>query len=54
MLEQMGHTYVPVNPVWDRVVDNLSVVPVVAAGLGPVAVLGAARQAVLRHQALSG
>ncbi len=43
MLEQMGHTYVPVNPGWDHVVDNLSVVPVVAAGLGPVAGLGAAR-----------
>ena len=43
MLEQMGRTYVPVNPGWDYVVDNLSVVPVVAAGLGPVAGLGAAR-----------
>jgi acetyl-CoA carboxylase carboxyltransferase component len=42
-LEQSGHTYVPVNPGWDHVVDNLSVVPVVAAGLGPVAGLGAAR-----------
>jgi len=29
MLEQMGHTYVPVNPGWDYVVDNLSTVPVV-------------------------
>ena len=43
MLEQMGRTYVPVNPGWDYVVDNLSVVPVIAAGLGPVAGLGAAR-----------
>ena len=42
-LDQHGHTYVPVNPGWDYVVDNLSVVPVVAAGLGPVAGLGAAR-----------
>ncbi len=42
-LELTGHTYVPVNPGWDYVVDNLSVVPVVAAGLGPVAGLGAAR-----------
>src|SRR5450755_819060 len=42
-LEQTGHTYVPVNPGWDYVVDNLSAVPVVAAGLGPVAGLGAAR-----------
>jgi acetyl-CoA carboxylase carboxyltransferase component len=43
MLEQMGATYVPVNPGWDYVVDNMSTVPVVAAGLGPVAGLGAAR-----------
>jgi acetyl-CoA carboxylase carboxyltransferase component len=42
-LEQHGYTYVPVNPGWDRVVDNLSVVPVIAAGLGPVAGLGASR-----------
>src|SRR5215813_1254621 len=42
-LEQHGYTYVPVNPGWNYVVDNLSVVPVVAAGLGPVAGLGAAR-----------
>ncbi len=42
-LEQTGHTYVPVNPGWEYVVDNLSVVPVIAAGLGPVAGLGAAR-----------
>lgn len=44
-LERDGHTYVPVNPGWDLVVDNLSVVPVVAACLGPVAGLGAARVA---------
>jgi acetyl-CoA carboxylase carboxyltransferase component len=43
MLEQLGATYVPVNPGWDYVVDNLSAVPVIAAGLGPVAGLGAAR-----------
>jgi acetyl-CoA carboxylase carboxyltransferase component len=48
MLEQFGHTYVPVNPGWDVVVDNLSTVPVVAACLGPVAGLGAAR-AVMAH-----
>jgi acetyl-CoA carboxylase carboxyltransferase component len=42
-LEMTGHTYVPANPGWDYVVDNLSTVPVVAAGLGPVAGLGAAR-----------
>ncbi len=42
-LEDIGHTYIPENPAWDDVVDNLSRVPVVAAGLGPVAGLGAAR-----------
>lgn len=47
-LESMGWTYVPHNPGWDLVVDNLRVVPVVAACLGPVAGLGAAR-AVTSH-----
>ena len=42
-LETAGHTYVPANPAWDLVVDNLSKVPVAAACLGPVAGLGAAR-----------
>src|SRR5581483_4622736 len=44
-LDEIGATYVPVNPGWDVIVDNLSVVPVVAAGLGPVAGLGAGRLA---------
>jgi len=44
-LEQDGYTYVPANPGWDLVVDNLSLVPVVAACLGSVAGLGAARLA---------
>lgn len=48
MLEDSGFTYVPVNPAWDLVVDNLSVVPVIAVGAGPVAGLGAAR-AVMSH-----
>ncbi|MQA08168.1 MAG: methylmalonyl-CoA carboxyltransferase [Pseudonocardiaceae bacterium] len=48
MLEQHGFTYVPANPAWDLVVDNLSTVPVVSACLGPVAGLGAAR-AVMSH-----
>ncbi len=38
-----ARTYVPVNPGWETVVDNLAQVPVVALGLGPVAGLGAAR-----------
>ena len=45
LLEEHGYTYIPANPGWDLVVDNMSVVPVVAAGLGSVAGLGAARLA---------
>ena len=45
MLEQHGYTYVPANPGWDYVVDNLSLIPVAAACLGSVAGLGAARLA---------
>src|SRR5688500_942796 len=44
-LETMGFTYVPFVPGWELVVENLSLVPVVAAALGPVAGLGAARVA---------
>lgn len=47
-LEEMGWTYVPHNPGWDVIVDNLGVVPVATACLGPVAGLGAAR-AVTSH-----
>ncbi|WP_334189241.1 acyl-CoA carboxylase subunit beta [Noviherbaspirillum sp.] len=43
ILERSGATYVPANPAWNYVVDNLSVVPVVAACMGSVAGLGAAR-----------
>jgi acetyl-CoA carboxylase carboxyltransferase component len=42
-LETMGFTYVPPLPGFSLVVDNLSMVPVVAAALGPTAGLGAAR-----------
>ncbi|GAA2074728.1 hypothetical protein GCM10009821_12030 [Aeromicrobium halocynthiae] len=48
MVEQAGYTYVPANPGWDVIVDNLSQVPVVSACMGPVAGLGAAR-AVMSH-----
>jgi acetyl-CoA carboxylase carboxyltransferase component len=41
--ETTGRTYVPANPGWDLVVENLGRVPVAAACLGPVAGLGAAR-----------
>jgi acetyl-CoA carboxylase carboxyltransferase component len=42
-LETMGRAYVPANPGWEWVVDNLANVPVVALALGSVAGLGAAR-----------
>jgi acetyl-CoA carboxylase carboxyltransferase component len=42
-LEDEGFTYVPPLPGFELVVENLSLVPVVAAALGPVAGLGAAR-----------
>src|SRR5207237_10376730 len=42
-LDTLGRTYVPYNPGWEWVVDNLGAVPVVALALGPVAGLGAAR-----------
>lgn len=51
MTIESGHTYVPVNPAWDAVVGNLSLVPVVAACLGPVVGLGAARL-VMSHLAI--
>jgi acetyl-CoA carboxylase carboxyltransferase component len=46
-----GSTYVPVNPAWDVVVGNLSLVPVVAACVGPTVGLGAARL-VMSHLAI--
>lgn len=48
MIENAGYTYVPANPGWDVIVENLSLIPVVAACMGPVAGLGAAR-AVMSH-----
>jgi acetyl-CoA carboxylase carboxyltransferase component len=42
-LDQDRRTYVPFNPGWELVVDNLAQVPVVALALGSVAGLGAAR-----------
>jgi acetyl-CoA carboxylase carboxyltransferase component len=51
MAQDAGHTYLPLNPGWDAVVDNLSLVPVVAACLGPTVGLGAARL-VMSHLAV--
>ncbi|SEM12838.1 Acetyl-CoA carboxylase, carboxyltransferase component [Mesobacillus persicus] len=44
-LDSSGYTYIPVNPAWDLVVSNMERVPVVAACMGSVAGLGAARVA---------
>tara|TARA_Y100001970_G_scaffold27671_1_gene33819 strand:- start:411 stop:1958 length:1548 start_codon:yes stop_codon:yes gene_type:complete len=43
-----ARTYIPGNPGWNWVVENLSTVPVISLALGPVAGLGAAR-AVTSH-----
>ncbi len=45
LLERLGFSYLPVNPGWDYVVENLSLIPVVGACMGSVAGLGAARVA---------
>lgn len=47
-LDVDARTYVPQNPGWEIVVENLALVPVIALALGPVAGLGAAR-AVTSH-----
>ena len=49
--QRNGYHYLPVNPGWDAVVENLSLVPVVSACLGPTVGLGAARL-VMSHLAL--
>src|SRR5207248_842848 len=48
MVSDAGYTYVPVNPAWDVIVGNLSIVPVATAALGPTVGLGAARM-VMNH-----
>ncbi len=51
-LEKTGYTYVPEVPGWELMVDNLSHIPVVALGLGPVAGLGAGRQVMAHYSVL--
>src|SRR5437879_10048444 len=51
-LEDMQLTYVPRNPGWEWVVQNMATVPVVALGPGPVAGLGAARVATSHYPAM--
>lgn len=41
--ETMPRTYIPANPGWDTIVQMLNEVPVIAAAMGSVAGLGAAR-----------
>ncbi|SDZ89141.1 carboxyl transferase domain-containing protein [Microbulbifer marinus] len=48
---EKGFHYLPVNPGWDAVVENLSLVPVISACLGPTVGLGAARL-VMSHFAI--
>ena len=50
-LESAGYTYIPEIPGWELMTANLSQVPVVALGLGPVAGLGAGRM-VMAHYSL--
>jgi acetyl-CoA carboxylase carboxyltransferase component len=42
-LENIGRTYIPGNPAWEHIVGALAEVPVIAAALGSVAGIGAAR-----------
>ncbi len=51
-LEKSGYTYIPEVPGWETMIDNLSQVPVVSLGLGPVAGLGAGRQVMAHYSVL--
>ncbi|HJM74634.1 MAG TPA: carboxyl transferase domain-containing protein [Dehalococcoidia bacterium] len=44
-IEDIGRTYIPGNPAWETMVQMLAEVPVVAAAMGSVAGIGAARVA---------
>jgi acetyl-CoA carboxylase carboxyltransferase component len=44
-MDEIGRTYVPANPAWGTIVAMMNEVPVVAAAMGSVAGLGAARVA---------
>jgi acetyl-CoA carboxylase carboxyltransferase component len=51
-LEKSGYTYIPEVPGWEVMVENLSRIPTVALGLGPVAGLGAGRQVMAHYSVL--
>ena len=51
-LEKNGYTYVPEVPGFELMVENLSEIPIVSLGLGPVAGLGAGRQVLAHYSVL--
>lgn len=51
-LEHIGRTYIPDNPGWELMVENLSLVPVVALGLGTIAGIHAARLAASHYSVM--
>ena len=51
-LEHIGRTYIPDNPGWELMLENLALVPVVALGLGTVAGLHAARLAASHYSVM--
>ena len=53
-METQRRTYVPANPGWEVVIDNLATVPVVSLALGSVAGLGAARGRMIPTGVMSG
>lgn len=51
-IETKGHTLIPTMRVWQHVVENMSVVPVVSLALGSVAGMGAARVAASHYSVM--
>ncbi|WP_454753132.1 acyl-CoA carboxylase subunit beta [Cupriavidus necator] len=51
-IEIKGHTLIPTMKVWQHVVENMSVVPVVSLALGSVAGMGAARVAASHYSVM--
>lgn len=51
-IEVKGHTLIPTMKVWQHVVENMSVVPVVSLALGSVAGMGAARVAASHYSVM--
>ncbi|PLC48400.1 methylmalonyl-CoA carboxyltransferase [Pollutimonas subterranea] len=51
-IETKGHTLIPTMKVWQHVVENMSLVPVVSLALGSVAGMGAARVAASHYSVM--